>query len=59
MNEPSQNAVELTIAERIHALEMKATRARVIVGMTISQLESNNAISPELMKELKDFAESE
>lgn len=59
MNESSQNAVELTVADRIKRLERQATRARVIVSMTIAQIENSKSISPELMKELKDFSESE
>jgi hypothetical protein len=59
MDDVSQNAVELTIAERIKRLEMQATRARVIVSMTVAQIEDSKSISPELMKELRDFSESE
>ena len=59
MDDISQNAVELTIAERIKRLERQATRARVIVSMTVAQIENSKSISPELMQELKDFSESE
>jgi hypothetical protein len=59
MSDVSQNSVELTIAERIKRLEMQATRARVIVSMTVAQIEDSKSISPELMKELRDFSESE
>jgi hypothetical protein len=59
MNDTSQNAVELTVAERIKNLERQATGARVIVSMTIAQIENSKSISPELMLELKDFSERE
>jgi hypothetical protein len=59
MNDISQNAVELTVAERIKRLERQAIRARVIVSMTVAQIENSKSISPELMRELKDFSESE
>jgi hypothetical protein len=59
MSNVSQNAVELTVAERIKRLERQAIRARVIVSMTVAQIEDNKTISPELMQELRAFAESE
>ena len=59
MSDVSQNSVELTIAERIKRLEMQAIRARVIVSMTVAQIEDSKSISPELMKELRAFSESE
>ena len=59
MSDVSQNAIELTIAERIKRLEKQAIRARVIVSMTVAQIEDSKSISPELMKELRDFSESE
>ena len=59
MSDVSQNAIELTIAERIKRLEKQAIRARVIVSMTVAQIEDSKSISPELMKELRAFSESE
>ncbi len=59
MSDVSQNSVELTIAERIKRLEMQTIRARVIVSMTVAQIEDSKSISPELMKELREFSEGE
>lgn len=59
MSDPTNNSVELSIAERISKLEKQANKARVMVGMVVRQIELDKTISPELIKDLRDFAEGE